>query len=154
MNISLRLVTDDNFDAVVKLSDTLTEDQKHCVAPNMVSLAQAYVNYDMAWPRAIYLEEDPVGFVMLALHDEDTHQEDQPAYYLWRFMIRFDCQHQGIGKAVLDQIVAKCKAEGIRTLITSCVMEKAEPYRFYMNYGFLDTGVDEDHERVLKLSIQ
>jgi diamine N-acetyltransferase len=153
MNISLRLVTDDNFDAVVKLSDTLTEDQKRCVAPNMASLAQAYVNYDKAWPRAIYLDEEPVGFVMLALFDKETPQEDQPSHYLWRYMIRRDRQGQGIGKAVLDLLVAKCKEDNIRTLYTSCVMEKDEPYRFYIHYGFLDTGVEDEGERALKLTI-
>jgi len=42
--IKLKRVIEKNFNEVVKLSDTLTDYQKKCVAPNMVSLTQAYVN--------------------------------------------------------------------------------------------------------------
>jgi len=44
LKIKLKRVTEYNFNEVVKLSDTLTDYQKKCAAPNMVSLTQAYVN--------------------------------------------------------------------------------------------------------------
>lgn len=80
--ITIRPVTDDNFDEIVKLSDTLTEYQRKCVAPNVVSLAQAYIYINTAWPRAIYKDESPIGFVMLSLTNDDLPNEDQPKYYL------------------------------------------------------------------------
>lgn len=153
MSISLRLVDDDNFSSIIRLSDTLSEEHKRNVAPNVVSLAQAYVRLDIAWPRAIYDGEEPIGFVMLSLYDPDIPVHDRPAYELWRFMIKTDRQGQGVGTKVLDLIVDKCKKDGIKTLYTSCVMEREEPYRFYINYGFLDTGEDDDDERILKLPI-
>lgn len=153
MSLSLRLVDEDNFSRVIQLSDTLSEEQKRNVAPNVVSLAQAYVHLDRAWPRAIYENDEPIGFVMLALYDADIPLEDRPAYYLWRFMIKADKQRQGIGRLVLDQIVAKCVKDGVKTLFTSCVMERDEPYRFYVNYGFQDTGEDDDDERILKMVV-
>jgi diamine N-acetyltransferase len=151
--ISLREVTDDNFDDVVKLSDTLTDYQKKCVAPNMVSLAQAYVNHDRAWPRAIYLDDEPIGFVMLALWDDDIPKDDQPAYYLWRFMIGKDHQKNGYGKQVLDLIKAKAIKDKMRYLYTSCGMEGDQPYQFYLSYGFEDTGIN-DGEQVLKMHLE
>jgi diamine N-acetyltransferase len=150
MKITLKKINDDNFDQVVALSDTLTEYQKTCVAPNMVSLAQAYANYKKAWPRAIYLGDKPIGFVMLALWDEDIPKEDWPAYYLWRFMIAKDYQNKGYGKQVLDLIKNKCIKNDIKSLYTSCEMTGEEPYRFYINYGFTDTGLN-DGEQILKL---
>lgn len=153
MAISLRLVDKDNFSSIIKLSDTLSEEQKRNVAPNVVSLAQAYVHLDRAWPRAIYEDDEPIGFVMLALFDPDIPLEDRPAYYLWRFMIKADRQSQGYGRQVLDLIVAKCQKDQVKTLYVSCVMEREEPYRFYINYGFQDTGKDDDGERILKMAV-
>lgn len=154
MSVTLRPIDEKNVFDVIKLSDTLSDEHKRNVAPNVVSLAQAYVHLDIAWPRAIYDGEEPIGFVMLSLFDPDIPVEDRPAYMLWRFMVKTDRQRQGIGKQVLDLIVEKCKKDGIQTLYTSCVMERPEPYRFYVNYGFLDTGEDDDNERILKMRIR
>ncbi|MDD4212601.1 MAG: GNAT family N-acetyltransferase [Bacilli bacterium] len=151
--ITLEPITEENFNAIIKMSDTLDDYQKKCVAPNVISLAQAYVNYDRAWPRAICLDQKPIGFVMLALHDDDIPDQDQPAYYLWRFMMTREYQHQGFGRQVLDLLVEKCQEEGVKTFYTSCEMEKDEPYRFYMNYGFEDTHKMDDGEEILRMVI-
>ena len=150
--LSLREVTPDNFDEVVKLSDTLSDYQKSCVARNLASLAQAYVNKDRAWPRAIYLDEKPIGFIMLALYDEDIPEADQPGYYLWRFMMAAEHQKKGYGRQVLDQVVKKAKGNGIKTFYTSCGMEGKQPYDFYTKYGFLDTGLN-DGEQILRMDL-
>ncbi|PKK98726.1 MAG: GNAT family N-acetyltransferase [Tenericutes bacterium HGW-Tenericutes-2] len=150
--ISLQLVTHDNFTAVTKLSDTLTDDQKKCVATNVKSLAQAYLSPNDAWPRAIYLNDTPIGFIMLDLNPDDIPNNEK-AYYLWRYMIAFDYQGKGYGKEVLDLIVNKCKEDQKDFLYTSCVMENDMPYQFYLKYGFIDTGVLEEDEEVLKLDI-
>ena len=153
MNLTLRPVTGENFNQVVKLSETLTDYQKTCVAPNMVSLAQAYVHYDKAWPRAIYVDEEVVGFVMLALYDDDIPQEDQPAYFLWRFMMAKDHQQKGYGRKVLDLIVDKCKEDRIKSLYTSAEYQGEQPLKFYLSYGFKDTGIIDDGEKVLRFEI-
>jgi len=148
--ISFKRISVKNFDEVVKLHDSLTDYQKRCVAPNMVSLAQAYVEKKRAWPRAIYLGKKPIGFIMVALWDEDIPKEDLPAYYLWRFMITKDYQQKGYGKQALDLLKEKCKKDKIKTLYTSCEMEGNQPYDFYIKYGFIDTGIN-DGEQVLKM---
>ncbi|MFA5471724.1 MAG: GNAT family N-acetyltransferase [Acholeplasmataceae bacterium] len=151
--LTLKKVTAKNFDQIVRLSNTLTTEQQKCVAPNIASLAQAYVNQKRAWPRAIYLGNQPIGFIMLALWDDDIPKDDWPAYYLWRFMIAKDYQKQGIGTRILDMIKQKCIKDGIKTFYTSCDMTYDEPYRFYINYGFIDTGITDDDEQVLKMYI-
>jgi len=150
--ILLKEIDKDNIFKVLKLSETLDDYQKTCVAPNAVSLAQAYISPN-AWPRAIYDDEELVGFVMLSLYDHDIQKEDQPAYYLWRFMIAKPYQSKGYGKQVLDLIVKKAKEENQKYLYTSCEMGEAMPYQFYIRYGFMDTHVMDDGEEVLKLKL-
>ena len=150
--ISLQLLTDENLTQVIKLSDTLSDYQKGCVAPNMYSIAEAYVNQGHAWPRAIYLDDIPIGFVMLSLIPDEVPGKEK-SYYLWRYMIAADYQGKGYGKAVLDLIVDKCKDEHKDYLYTSCEMKGDMPYQFYLKYGFIDTGVVAYGEQVLKLDI-
>ncbi|MDX9692516.1 MAG: GNAT family N-acetyltransferase [Acholeplasmataceae bacterium] len=152
--ISLRELNNENLFKVIKLSDTLDENQKKVVAPNVISIAQAYVNQDIAWLRVIYLDDEPIGFVMVALKDEDIIKEDQPAYFLWRLMIAKPYQSKGYGKEVLDIIYDKCKTDHIKYLYVSCHIEDAMPYQFYVKYGFIDTHVMEDHEEILKIEIK
>lgn len=149
--IHLKELDKNNLFEVIKIHDTLTEYQKRCVAPNVVSIAQAYVN-PQAWPRVIYHDTEIIGFVMISLYDEDVPKEDQPAYYLWRFMIKKDAQNHGFGKQVLDIIVKKAKVENQKYLYTSCETEEAMPYQFYISYGFMDTGLN-DGEQILKLKL-
>ena len=57
--VSLREVTADTVRMICRLD--VSEEQKHFVAPNAVSIAQAYFE-PKAWFRAIYADETPVGF--------------------------------------------------------------------------------------------
>lgn len=149
--VKFRPVREDNFRAVIRLSDTLSPYQKTCVADNVVSLAEAYLHPRSAWPRAIYAGSDLVGFLMLSRDDSPFPDSDRPAGYLWRFMIAGPFQGKGFGKAALDLLVAKLRKEGKKTLFLSCEMRGPLPYRFYLHYGFTDTGEVEDGEEVLKL---
>ena len=149
--ITLKKITEDNYDHVIKLSDTLTPYQKECVAPNIYSLAEAYVFYDAAWPRAIYLDDTPIGFVMLSLKSDDD--DDIPSYYLWRFMVAQAYQAKGYGKQVLDMIIDKCREDHITILYTSCETKGKQPYKFYIDYGFIDTGIVDEGEQVLKYTL-
>jgi diamine N-acetyltransferase len=151
--IELKIINEDNVLDIIKLWTTLDDYQKSCVAPNAVSLAQAYAS-KRAWPRAIYDNQTPVGFVMLALHDDDIPKEDQPSYYLWRFMIAKEYQNKGIGKKVLDLIYAKAKEDKQKYLYTSCEVEGDMPYAFYMSYGFEDINIKDGSEEILKIRIK
>jgi len=154
LQITLRPVTSDNLRALIRLSDTLTESQSRCVASNVVSVAQAGVS-PAAWMRAIYLGEEPIGFVMVDLAEDDhVPADDRPAVGLWRFMLGRPWQRKGYGRRVLDQLVAHFARRGVRTMYTSVVLEEPEgPYGFYLRYGFTDTGHDVEGERVLRLEL-
>lgn len=151
--IHLEEVNKDNLFKVIDLWNTLDDSEKQSVAPNVVSIAQAYVNQDIAWPRVIYLDDEPIGFVMLALKDLEIIDEDQPSYYLWRFMIAKPFQGKGYGKEVLNIIYSMCKEHQMKYLYLSCHTHAPMPYEFYIKYGFIDTHEMEDDEEILKLKI-
>ena len=69
--VSLREITAETVRMITALS--VAEHQRHLVAPNAVSLAEALFA-PAAWYRAIYLDEEPAGFVML----EDNHFSRHP----------------------------------------------------------------------------
>lgn len=144
--VSLRKVTPENMRAVMRLA--VTKAQEQFVAPNPVSLAQGAYE-PLAWPRAIYADETPVGFVML--YDDPF----TPQYYLWRLMI--DAQFQGMGFArqamqqVIDYVLTRPNAE---TLLLSYVPAEGGPQPFYANLGFVDTGEVDDGENVMKLDLR
>jgi diamine N-acetyltransferase len=78
IEVTLRDIDSANVRAICDLA--VAPDQVSFVAPNAVSMAE-YAVTTKAWTRAIYADDDPVGYVLLS--DDD----DRPRYYLWRFMI-------------------------------------------------------------------
>ena len=130
--VTLRVVDDDNVKAIIDLS--VSEDQTEFVAPNVVSLAQAFATTKV-WVRAVYLDDEPVGFVMLSDDDE------KPRYYLWRFMIDARYQRKGIGRAAMGLVhdYVRTRPNGDRVYL-SYVPADGGPGPFYHSLGYQDTG--------------
>ena len=82
--VTLREVTRDTVREICNLR--VGPEQQGFVAPNAISIAQAYFDRERAWFRAVFADETPVGFVML------SDDPKKPEYYLWRFMI--DARYQ------------------------------------------------------------
>lgn len=151
--LNYREVTKKNIFEIMELSDTLSEAQKRCVAPNVVSIAQGSV-HSYAYYRGIYLDDIPVGFFMLSIPNEETKSTgEDDEFFLWRFMISKEHQHKHYGVEALDHMVEIGKELGHKTLGTSCQMGEVSPYDFYLKYGFVDTGKVEHGEQVLILNI-
>lgn len=145
MKISLRKVTADTVRNVCDLK--VHDNQKSFVAPNAVSIAQAYF-YNYAWFRAIYADEKPVGFVML------SDKPELPEYYLWRFMIDKRYQKKGYGqqaiKLLIDYIKSRPKAD---VLWTSVIQSRGGPQKFYEKQGFKLTGEHKEGEALMTLDL-
>ena len=58
--------------------------------------------------RAVYGDDELVGFVMLALV---TAAHPEP--YLWRLLVDRLHQRRGIGRRVLDLMVEECETRGM-----------------------------------------
>jgi diamine N-acetyltransferase len=132
--ISLREITADTVRQVCKLSDTLTPPRKYMVAPNALSIAQAYFS-EHAWFRAIYADESPVGFVML--YDDTDKQE----YFLWRLMIAGPHHGKGFGRRAIELLLEHVRTRpGAAALHTSCGQGPGSPEGFYRKLGFQRNG--------------
>lgn len=137
-------ITEDNLDEIIELK--VKESQQHSVAPNVNSLAEAYVS-QYAWTRAIYVGEKPVGFIML------SDDPDKAEYFLWRLMIDVNYQGMGYGSQAVELAM-----EYVRTRPNAkCLVTSSEPNAvggaldFYLMLGFKPTGAMIEDE--VELSI-
>ncbi|MGH3086848.1 MAG: GNAT family N-acetyltransferase [Rubrobacteraceae bacterium] len=144
--VTLREVTRESVGDVCDLK--VASHQEQFVAPNAVSIAEAYFEPEAAWFRAIYAGETPVGFLML--HDDAANEE----YYLWRFMIDARYQGRGYGRRALELLIEHVETRpGARTLFTSCVPGDGGPGPFYEEMDFVYTGEVDDGELVMRRNL-
>ncbi|MBW6455322.1 MAG: GNAT family N-acetyltransferase [Trueperaceae bacterium] len=150
-DVSLREINEETVVAIVKL--TVAESQKGFVAPNAVSLAQALFS-KAAWYRAMYLGDEPVGFVMP--YDETLLDppDPEPEVGVWRFMVDGRYQGRGIGREALLLVIAHvCAKGGFKALELSYVPGPGCPEPFYRSLGFQPTGRMDGDEVVLELPL-
>lgn len=141
--VTLREITEDTVRAICDLS--VRNQQRKFVAPNAVSIAQAYFSKH-AWFRAIYAEEKPIGFLMI----ED--RPEKPEYYLWRFMIDARYQSMGFGCRAMTLLIEHVKNRPNATeLLTSVHQAEGGPQGFYEKLGFELTGEYEEGEALMRL---
>jgi diamine N-acetyltransferase len=143
--VSLREVTADTVRDICRLD--VSEEQKHFVAPNAISIAQAYFE-PKAWFRAIYADEIPVGFLMLYDNPEESE------YFLWRYMIDARYQKLGFGKRAMDLLIEHIRSRpDAHELTLSCHPGNEGPEPFYNHYGFRRTGEFLGDEAVMRIDI-
>ncbi|MEW5827102.1 MAG: GNAT family N-acetyltransferase [Candidatus Bipolaricaulota bacterium] len=142
--VTLREITGETVRAVCRLSDTLEPNQQRMVAPNALSIAEAYFE-PHAWFRAIYEEEEPVGFVMLY----DAPEKDY--VYLWRFMIAAPHQRRSVGSRALELVFEHARARpGVREVRASYVPIEGGAGPSYEKLGFVPTGEVDAGEVVIR----
>lgn len=146
--VSLREITADSVLPVCRLD--VREEQKGLVAPNAVSIAQAHFE-PAAWFRAIYADEELVGFVMLYDPTRTATPEEAGVAYLWRLMIDARHQHRGHGARTLALVIEHVRRlSGVTVLRTSYVDRPGNASALYLAAGFVPTGAIDDGEIVLE----
>jgi diamine N-acetyltransferase len=145
-NVILREITPENFSAVINLD--VAEDQKLFVAPNVKSIAQAYI-YPDANPLAIYNGDDElVGFVMYGYDREDEK------YFLGRLMIDAGHQGKGYGRAATLEVIRRMREiEDCRAIYLSFVPENTGAEKLYASVGFERTGKLNGNEIVMRFNL-
>ena len=142
-SVELREVTKETIWAVMGVE--VAEDQQHLVAPTAMSIAEAYFE-PKAWFRAIYADDQPVGFIML------FDDPDAPKYYLWRLLIGADHQRKGYGRAAVGHLIDYVRTRpGATELRVSWVPGPGSPEPFYLDLGFEPTGEMDGREVVARL---
>lgn len=119
--------------------------QLRFVAPNAVSLAEAFLTTDVL-VRGIFADGVPVGFVMLSTRDH--------RYYLWRFMVDHRYQGRGYGRRAMELVIDLVRTlPGATELTLSFVDAPGGPGPFYASLGFAETGEVHDGEHVMLLRL-
>ena len=151
--MTLRVITESNRLSIEGLR--VAPGQESFVDGVGPSLVEAAAHPDAKpWYRAIYSNESPVGFVMLADDVPPGNTHIPWRYYLWRMLIDARFQGRGYGRAALDNVVGYVKTRpGADVLVTSVVSGEGSPMGFYQRYGFQLTGQMFDHEHVLQLRL-
>ncbi|QTN29384.1 GNAT family N-acetyltransferase [Rhodoferax sp. AJA081-3] len=147
MNITLRPVTRENFEAITGLN--LLDHQRDFLASNSYSIAEASLFPCLA-TRAVYVDELPVGFMMYAY--PEPGEEPPGEYGIWRFMIDSDHQGKGYGRHALALLLAEIQSRGdARRIFISYVPGNQQAQAFYASFGFRELEIDEEGEMVAEL---
>jgi diamine N-acetyltransferase len=157
--ITLRKITLENRRAIFNLE--VSEEQRCFVASNLSSVASCYVlttNGGHSFPFAIYSDEQPVGFVMLA-YGITGYEEPSFAvgnYCIMRLMIDKQYQNRGYGREAMKESL-----EFIRTFPAGPADYCWIPYKpdnvaakkLYESFGFHDNGEIFNNESITVLRL-
>ena len=150
--VILEKITPDNFRQCLGLK--VAETQKNLVAPNVKSLAEAYV-YSGMYPYAVYEASDSpkadprmVGFTM--------YEVSEGIGFITRIMIDEKHQRKGYGKATVDEVIRKLRADPeVKTIATSHLKHNDSAAQLFSSMGFEEWfpkwASDMPDERILKL---
>ncbi len=152
--VSLREITDQNREAVVALH--IAASQEGYVSNVADSLEEARDTPEgNPWCRAIYVEDQPVGFVMLSWNVTPDPPRIIGPWFLWKLLI--DERHQGCGygREAVKLVADIARDHGASELLTSYVVGERGPESFYKQIGFVPTGEqDERGETILALRLR
>lgn len=155
--VELRRITDDNFRAVIDLE--LAEGQDTFVAPNVYTLAEAFVavsdDANIPMPFAIYADDVLVGFIAMA-YTRPQGGETLGDYEMYRFMVDRRHQGKGYGRAALAQAIAFLATQPhgpASHIATSFVPGNDVAKALYLSLGFVETGELDGDELVAKYAL-
>ncbi len=106
--VSLREITRGTVRTLCRIE--VAPEQRRFVASVAVSIAEAHFSPE-AWFRAIYADDEPVGFVMLSVLPE------KPEYVVWRFLIGAEHQGKGYGSAAMRGVIEHVRQLGAPELL-------------------------------------
>ena len=141
MSVTLRDITGDNYFQVLELKISPEQEAAKFVSPVVRSLADAwfYREEGITYPKAIYADEDLVGFIMYEL---DTEEQQ---VFVWRFLIDQAFQGRGYGRQTIEAVVEMAKEQAQMTKVVADYVDGNEPMKkILLDLGFEETGFDQD----------
>lgn len=135
-------INEKNYEAVLKLEVSEAQEQKKYVAPNVRSIADAYLYHEAGdvFPLAVQDGEAVVGFILL---DEDVEEKE---YMIWRMMVSRDYQGKGYGRAIVEKVIEMFEAdERFDVLIADYVKGNEVMGRLLRSLGFEEQEFDEEN---------
>lgn len=141
MSITLRDITGDNYFQVLELKISPEQEAAKFVAPVVRSLADAWYYRDegITYPKAVYADEDLVGFIMYEL---DTEEQQ---VFIWRFLIDQRYQGKGYGRQTIEAVVEMAKEQAQITKVVADYVDGNEPMKkILLDLGFEETGFNKE----------
>ncbi|NBH05869.1 GNAT family N-acetyltransferase [Amycolatopsis sp. SID8362] len=136
MTLTAEKITPANVAAACQLA--VEPHQKGFVAPVAVSLAEAYTQPEVAWPRLILDDGEPVAFVMGGF---DPHAElDFFRCGVWRLNVGAGVQGRGYGRFAVETVLEEARRRGNTTATVLWIPAEGGPEDFYLKLGFRPTG--------------
>lgn len=154
VTVTLREITEENAEAVGALRTTPAQERFVSTVAGSLREAERHPR-ENPWLRAIYADEQPVGFVMVAWDFVPEPPHADGPFFLWKLLIDHRHQGRGYGTQAVEQVIDLVRADGGTELITSYVEGEGNPYGFYAKLGFVPRGDrDPDGEIMLRRSLQ
>lgn len=147
MPVTLRKVTQENWRSVARLE--VAEDQRHFVAPNVYSLAEAAYDPGLT-PVAVYAGETLVGF---ALYTHEPFPGDwtftrtsyQGELGILRLMVDKQYQGKGYGRQAMQILIEQMRQlPGGHAIILNFAPANEGARRLYERLGFVIYEQDEE----------
>ena len=141
MSVTLRDITGDNYFQVLELKISPEQEAAKVVSPVVRSLADAwfYREEGISYPKAIYADEDLVGFIMYEL---DTEEQQ---VFVWRFLIDQAFQGKGYGRQTIEAVLAMAKEQAQMTKVVADYVDGNEPMKkILLDLGFEETGFNKE----------
>lgn len=128
-DVSLHEVTDENREAVVALR--IAESQEGVVSSVADSLLEAEETPEgNPWYRAIYADDEAVGFVMLSWEVTPAPPRIIGPWFLWKLLIDEQHQGRGYGREAVKLVADIARDHGATELLTSYVAGDNSPEPF------------------------
>ncbi|MFD9895102.1 GNAT family N-acetyltransferase [Amycolatopsis sp. NPDC059027] len=147
--LTLAEITPDNVDDACGIA--VEKHQRHFVASVTKSLAEAYVQPEVAWPRLILDDGEPVGFVM------GGFDPASPVEFLrcgiWRLNIAAGKQRRGYGRFGVHAVLDEARRRGQKEASVLWVPGEGGPEKFYLRLGFRRTGRIHEGEVVAMIAL-
>ncbi|GLY42700.1 N-acetyltransferase [Amycolatopsis sp. NBRC 101858] len=129
-------ITPDNVAAACQLA--VEPHQKDFVAPVAVSLAEAYTQPEVAWPRLILDDGEPVAFVMGGFNP--GAELDFFRCGIWRLNVGAGVQGRGHGRFAVETVLEEARRRGQQAATVLWLPAEGGPEGFYLKLGFRPTG--------------
>ncbi len=153
MVVTLREITDDNRDIVLALSVAPRQERFVGSVRDALDLAAEYPQAN-PWYRAVYADDEPVGFVMVSWNVPPQPPHIIGPWFLWKLIIDERFQGRGYGAEAVRQVVRLIRTAGAAELLTSYVPDDGGPAGFYERLGFVPTGeFDDGGEPIVRLEL-
>ena len=151
MTISLHPITSTNWVTCIGLRPNPQQQEHGWVAPNVLSLAQAYA--ERWWnPMAVYNHRTMVGFLMYGCWPStpiapEYGRREPGVYHVLRLMIDQQYQGQGYGSAAMQQLLTHLRSlPEARVVEINYDSDNAVAARLYSRLGFRPTGEFDEGE--------